>query len=292
MRVRALAAVAVVAALAPLGVASAANAAPGDVQIAVVHGIALPSVATVDVYVDGELALPDVAYGEVQALAVPPASYSVVIAAGDSVDASAPILQGTFNVTGDVSLVAQLDALGTPQLKAYPDDLSPTNAGEARVIVRHAAQAPTVSVEANGLTAIDALTNGQSVKLDVPAGVYSFVVKAGGVAVPGLSLSEVSIEAGNVYIVYATGGGAQAYAPIVDSVPVGQKPAPTATTAPATTTVPATTTRPAVPTAVPAGDGSAGWSGPLGVPALIAIAMAAALALAVGFALRGNSARR
>lgn len=306
MRVRALAAAAAVGLILPAAVASSAHAAPEDPFVTAVHAIA--SAPAVDIFVGDAVPaeFANLSYGDVDALQVPSGTAAAVsVTAAGAATATPPLapgLVGNFTVTSDVSLVAQVDGAGVAQLKPYVDDLTPTPAGQARIIVRHAAQAPTVSVDANGAQLIPALSNGEEFKANVPAGNYSVQVKVAGTAVPGLSTPiPLPVTAGFVYIVYATGDPDNGYSLIPDITDVGQAPAvtPTATTpatttaAPATTTKPATTTtRPAIPTAVPAGDGTSGWAGPLGVPALLAITLAIGLSLAVGFGLRGNASHR
>ncbi len=294
MRIRALAAVAVAAVVVvPVGMASTASAAPGDALVTVVHGIAIPDFEVVDVYVNGALTFEDLTFGDVLDAELPAGSYDIDVTLPDAPIGEAA-LSDTFEITGDVSIVAQVDALGAPVLVTYPDDYSPTAAGQARVVVRHAAEAADVSVDANGAEVIASLSNGNSAALEVPAGTYSVVTKLGGNPVEGLSAEGLALLAGKVYTVYAVGDDmtfeTSGYSLIVDVVDVGEDVA--TTTAPSTTTAPATTTKPAIPTAVPAGDGSSGWSGPLGLPALIAITLAAGLAVAAGFALRGNATHR
>lgn len=315
MRVRALAAAAAVGLILPAAAASSAQAAPGDYVVTAVH--ALPSVGAVDVFV-GTTVPPlfnDIEFGDVPAIEVAPGTVTNVNVTLPDATTPTPITPALgvtgYTVSSNVSLVAQQDADGAPLLKAYADDLSPTPAGQSRIIVRHAADAGPVSVDANGAQVIPTISNGEEKILTVPAGNYTVDVKAGGVVVPGLTTAGIPLPltAGFVYIVYAAGKPAvegdktTGYDFVLDFANVGQAPAvtattpsaTTATTAPATTTTakPATTTtRPAIPTAVPAGDGSSGWAGPLGVPALLAITLAVGLALAVGFGMRGNASHR
>lgn len=305
MRVRALATAAAVGLIFPVAAATTASAAPGDALVTVVHGITDPALAVVDVYVNGTLAFDNLAADEIDDAELPAGTYAIGVAPPDSDSSTDAILSESFDVAGDATIVAQVTAAGAPDLVAYPDDYSPTAAGNARVVVRHAAAAPPVSIDATiGTTTIPNvvanLSNGTQQSVEVAAGSYSLSVKVAGITVPGLVTTE-ALVAGQLYTIYAVGTSPATYAFLLDPVPVGQKapvpattPSPT-TAAPVTTTTAApvaTTTRPAIPTAVPAGDGSSGWAGPLGVPALLAITLAVGLALAVGFGMRGNASHR
>ncbi len=295
MRVRSLVAVAATAVIAPLALASTATAAISSFTISVVHGIAIPDFEVVDVYVNGDLTIEDFTYGTVVEVELPAGTYDVDVTLPDAPIEDAALVD-TFDVEGDVSIVAQVDEFSEPELVAYADDLSAPAAGQSRVVVRHAAGAPPVSVSANGATVIPTASNGESAPLDVPAGSYDIVVSVDDVPVPGLSADDFAVAAGTIYTVYATGYDFSDielsevddenefpdtfYAFVIDE---DTTLAPPATTAPATT-APASTT-PAIPTAVPAGDGSAGWTGPLGLPALLALTLAAAGAVGAGVAL-------
>ncbi len=285
MRVRALAAVAVTATLLPVMVvasASATEVGEDDNLVTVVHGI--PLVPEVDVYVNGDLTLDDFEYLDFDGLAVPDGEYVVAVTDSDDADDSAPILEETFSVDGDVTIAAQLDDAGAPGLVAYADDYSPTAAGAATIVARHAANFPAVAVTANGTEVISDLNNSESATLSVPADTYELAVTIAGVVVPE-SVVELELEAGLLYTFYAVGDGEFGFESILIIDEVGEADA-APTTAPSSS---ATTSQPAIPTAVPAGDGTSGWTGPLGVPALIAISLAAVAALGAGVALRRTS---
>ncbi|GEM_PF-2784187 len=322
MRVRALIAVAAVGLFIPLGLAPPASAAPGDPSVAVIHGIADPFFEVVDLYVD-DTKFDDVTFKDRTRTTLAPARYAVGIAGPDSTSSAdvVPIFSRNFDVFGDTSIVAQVDEIGFPVIESYRDDLTATAVGKARVVVRHAAAADVVSINANGAEVIAALRNGQSQSLEVTAGSYTFEAKSGADSIEGLSAT-LDLKAGTVYTIYAVGGSFLPelvevdpdvaskvaeldeelsvedgvpdeeewefpeipYSLIVDEYKAGE-------VAPATTAT--ATSRPPIPTAVPAGDGTSGWSGPLGLPALIAITLAAGLAVAAGFSLRrGNATHR
>ena len=52
--------------------------------------------------------------------------------------------------SGNYTVLAHLDAAGTPRLAVFQNDTAKIDAGKGRLTVRHAAAAPAVDVRANG----------------------------------------------------------------------------------------------------------------------------------------------
>jgi hypothetical protein len=295
MRLRSLALLAPAVVAVPFLALPAAQAAE-TTPVTIVHLIPLAAAAEVDIAVDGELLLDDFAFEDIDGADVPPGTYLVeVYPAGWSEDDSlAPILSESFTVgTSPVTIAAQLTAAGAPDLVAYADDFSETAVGKARVTVRHAAAAPAVDIAVNGTPdVVSALANSSQASLETAAGEYSIEtsISPDGPVVDDLSADGLELEAGIAYIVYAysvpceqanvSAAAPQCFGLFLDSVEVGEKTTPTSSPSPSTSRI---------PTAVPAGDGTAGWSGPLGVPALILIGVGALLALAVGMTVRAST---
>lgn len=299
MRVRAFAAAAAAAVISiPFGAAAAQATDAETFSIDVVHLVPLEVAAVVDVFADGAAVAPlaDLEFGQNRAVELPAGTYFIEIKADDT---DTVLISGDVTVAGDASAVAHLDAAGAPVLSAFADDLSPTAQGQARVTIRHTAQAPAVDIAVNGTPTVDALVNGaEAGPLEVPAGSYDVEtsIDATGDVVADLSAEGLPLEAGLAYFVYAystppaddAGEDAPfglALLPLAAEVGEDDAEEPAETTAPEATTPP-------IPTAVPAGDGTAGWTGPLALPALIALALGGVLALAVGLAVRGSAARR
>jgi hypothetical protein len=188
-------------AVAALTLASAATAA----DVTVVHGV--PDL-TVDVYVNGEVALESFEFGTVtDPIELPAGDYAIEIrAAGEPAD-SEPALSGSATVADDTnaSIVAHLDADGNPTLSVFVNNLSPIAAGDSRVTVRHTAAAPAVDVLANGAALITSLANPDEASADVPAGTYSVAVAAAGTTDPVLGPTDLALGAGTSTIVYAVG---------------------------------------------------------------------------------------
>lgn len=149
--------------------ASPAGAVGGTTSTTVVHGI--PGL-TVDVYVDGSLALDDFVPGTVAGpLALASGTHRVAVTAADAADDSDPVLAANVNLTAgaDTSIVAHLTESGDPTVSVFNNDTSAIESGEGRITVRHLAAAPTVDVLAGGTVAFAGLSNGDSAAADPPA---------------------------------------------------------------------------------------------------------------------------
>ncbi len=182
-------------------------------DVYVVHGI--PGV-TVDVYVNDALTLEGFEPKDIAGpLELPAGDYDIqIFAAADDPAATAaertdaavidvsPAVPGGANL----SVIAHLDAEGTPTLAAFANDITPTAAGEGRITIRHTAAAPAVDIVAGGAAVAPFvnLVNGGEAKADLPAGDYPTGIAATGT-------TEVLVEApvtateGENLVVYAIG---------------------------------------------------------------------------------------
>lgn len=186
-----------------LGAASASAADTATVYV--VHGI--PD-TPVDVYVNGDLTLDDFQPETVAGpLDLPAGSYDVAITAADAADDSSPLLSTTADLTGgdNVSLVANLDASGSPTINAFVNDVSSVKAGESRVVVRHVAAAPAVDVRAGGAVVLSDVTNPNSGALTVPAGTVSADVTLAGTDTVVLGPVDLTLAEGTATFVHAIG---------------------------------------------------------------------------------------
>lgn len=195
-----------VAALATVGVAAPANAiSDTTADLYVVH--AVPDV-TVDVYVNDALTLeafePTTVAGP---LDLPAGDYEVAIfatGADPAVDAPA-IGPATFALEANTSytVVAHPDETGALTATAFVNDISAIAAGEARVTVRHTAEAPAVDVLAGGDVVIPGLENGNEAGLDVPAGELLVSVTLAGGGAEVLPETTLNLAEGTSTIVHA-----------------------------------------------------------------------------------------
>lgn len=194
------------------GVALAALAAPAtaaedESTVSVLHGV--PGL-TVDVYINGEEALPDFAPGTLtDPMMLAAGSYDIdVYADGDTPDSAEPAISAAgLEVPGgaNLTLAAHLGEDGTPMLSAFVNDVSATEAGQARLTVRHAAAAPAVDVRAGGSPVIEGLTNPDEEVLNLDAGTVSADVVLAGTDEVVLGPADVELAEGTNTIVYAWG---------------------------------------------------------------------------------------
>jgi hypothetical protein len=195
-----------VAIAAALAFAAPAQAAEGDAQLSVLHGV--PGL-TVDVWVNGERTLDDFTPGTLAGpLALPAGNYSLAITAADAADASAAVI-GPVNVTlaanGNYTAVANLDAAGKPTANLFTNDVSPIPAGKGKLTVRHTAAAPAVDVLAAGSAVISNLANPNEQTLTLDPGTIPAAVAAAGTTQPVIGPADVAVAEGTHTIVYAWG---------------------------------------------------------------------------------------
>jgi len=181
--------------------------AEGDACINVVH--ASPDAPAVDVYLDGQLALADLAFGAFSGwVAVPAGDHQVQVtptgASADEavIDADVTLAEGAAYQVAATGLVADI----APQV--YQVDLSMLADDMARVRVIHASpDAPAVDIAvAGGDVLIENLAFPEaSDVLTVPAGSYDLEVRPTGTTDVALDLPGVMLEAGMVYDVFAIG---------------------------------------------------------------------------------------
>ena len=135
------------AAILAVGSGASTASAQDAASITLVHGI--PG-TTVDLIVNGSVAIDGFVPGSLADIS----SFAGERLTGVEVrdDATGAVLIGpiaTLDVpaTGNWSYVAHLDAAGTPSITPFENNTNPTaTAGEARLTVRHAAEAPAIDI--------------------------------------------------------------------------------------------------------------------------------------------------
>jgi hypothetical protein len=184
--------------------APAAQAA-NDAKLSVLHGV--PGL-TVDVWVNGQLQLNDFKPGSLAGpLDLPAGTYSVAITDSTATSATDKVAIGPVDLPlaagMNYTAVAFLGTDGKPTAKLFTNDIAPTAAGQGRVTVRHVANAPEVTVTADG-AALGNVANPDEIKADVPAKTYAVAVTptSGGAAVFSTNLP---VKEGVNTIVYAWG---------------------------------------------------------------------------------------
>ena len=203
---RHLAAAAVALTLLATGVVGATPAqGQASARIHLIHGI--PD-TPVDVAAGGEDVITDFAFGDTEDLSA---------LAGQTLTGLQVKLAGTDDVaidagdtalpaSGNYSIVAHLDAAGTPILTVFENDTSAVAAGSGRLVVRHTAAAPAVDVRADGEVAFANLSNPDEATADLPAGTISAdVVPTGATEPVVIGPADLPVTEGATLIVYAVG---------------------------------------------------------------------------------------
>lgn len=190
------------------------NASPAAAQekgtVYVVHGV--PGL-TVDVYVNGKATLmafkPEAVAGP---LSLDAGSYKIDIRAAGAASTAAPAISKSVSLPGgaNVSLVAHLNADGTPTLTPFVNEVAGLTAGKARLVVRHTAAAPAVDVLAGGQPAFTDLVNGKQDQADLPPGAVAAAVALAGTTTPVIGPADLTLKAGEVTIAYAIGSASDA----------------------------------------------------------------------------------
>ncbi len=220
-----LAAVGLLAASVLAGSASANDGGRGwfkkSADLTVVHGV--PDLL-VDVYIVNNFKrerLDDVSFKTVATLELKPGIAYIAILPADDNRFSWPIFQRFLWISPGASLsaVAYLDAAGSPAFKVFANDTSDPGAGNARVIVRHLAEAPAVDILAGGSPVISNLSNPNEASIVVPASTYPIAVAPAGSTTPVFGPVNLTFAARTTTIVYAVGslaGGS--FTPLVQTL--------------------------------------------------------------------------
>jgi hypothetical protein len=187
-------------------VTAPAAVAQDTATVYVVHGV--PD-TPVDVYVDGQRAIDDFEPGTSQGpVQLPAGAHKLALFPADAADGSgSPLLSADADLPagGNVTVVAHLDASGNPKISPFVNEVSSVPAGQARLVVRHAAAAPAVDVLAGDKPVIEGLSNGQEKALEVPAGSVSAAVAAAGTTDPVIGPANLDLQEGTATFVHAIG---------------------------------------------------------------------------------------
>ena len=230
----------IVAAVAAIAAApSSAGAQSATPAISLVHGI--PGI-TVDLVVDGSVVLDAFTPGSI----VDITSFAgrtlndveVVDEAGDTV--IGPVATLEIPASGNWSIVAHLDGGGEPTMSSFENNLEEPDDGDARLTVRHTAEATAVDVVIADQRPITNAANGASAELELPAGdlVDASIALAGGS--PVLDIEDVTLAANTNTVVYVVGSADDDTLDIV--VQIIEIPVVAATTTTTTTVAGSTTT--------------------------------------------------
>ncbi|MDP9364413.1 MAG: alpha/beta fold hydrolase [Chloroflexota bacterium] len=209
------------------GASPAASPAAGTALVTVVH--ASPDAPAVDVFVDGERAITNLAFGAAtEAVPLPAGSYDLAVApAGAAIDDAVIEVDGAELAAGAAYEIAAVGTLDEIAAEVYEVDASPLPAGQARVRVVHASpDAPAIDL---------AVTDGEvlvgdlsfpdaSDYLEVPAGTYDLEVRPAGDDEVVLALPNTALPPGAAVDVFAVGqleDGSLSVLPVATPVETG-----------------------------------------------------------------------
>ena len=177
-------------------------------KVSVVHGI--PG-QPVDVYVNGNKTLDNFKPGDIAGpLDLEQGSYDIALTKPGEPVGNAIVTLDNATIPGgaNVSIVAHLNAGGTPQITAFPNNTTGLPAGKARLVVRHTAAAPAVDVRANGTPVVTNLTNPNEAQADVDPGTVKADVVLAGTNNVVIGPANLNLAEGTSTIVYAYGSAA------------------------------------------------------------------------------------
>jgi len=201
--------VALAAAIGVLAVFSAASAQTADeARLRVLH--ASPDAPAVDIFLDGQKAITNLAFDSItDYVKVPAGEHTVKVFAAPSggsgtavIDAKVTLSAGTDYTVAAVGKLANIEPL------VLVDNNSAPSSGQARLRFVHASpDAPAVDIFAEGAGVVvpNAAFKDASGYLDLPAGTYNLQVRAAGTETVALNLPGIKLEAGNVYTAFAVG---------------------------------------------------------------------------------------
>ena len=196
----------------PIAFTTPATAAD-DASVVVFHGV--PGL-TVDVYASAdatyteeEALLTDFEPGDItDPVKIPGGTYNLAVFPANGDPSGDPAIEAndvTVPAGANITVAAHLDAEGTPILTPFVNDVSPVDAGQGRLVVRHTAAAPAVDVLAGGEAVFSGLTNPNEDTADLPAGTVSASVALAGTTDPVIGPADVPVTEGAATIVYAWG---------------------------------------------------------------------------------------
>jgi len=181
--------------------------AQGNASVRFIH--AVPGAPTVDVYVNNQLAVADVSFGDASSyLNVPAGELSV---SANEAGTANIVFSQTANVSDGATISMIATSASSPQFEAVSDDRRALTFGNTRFSIVHGIEgAPAVDVVfvEDGTTIAENLAYGDSFgTFDVPADTYELAVVPTGsdvsASIAGLSLP-LSASTTNIVLVYGT----------------------------------------------------------------------------------------
>jgi hypothetical protein len=173
------------------------------VDLTLVHG--LPGV-TADVSVDGTVVIDDFAPGSMANITSFAGQTLVNLTVTDSSTDEViigPIPSTDMPGSGSHTLVAHLDASGTAVLNSYQNNTDAVSSGEARLTLRHTAEAPPIELIIGTDRPVQ-VSNGESAEVELPAGTLEAQIGPVG-DTPIASLPTLDLAANTNTVVHVIG---------------------------------------------------------------------------------------
>jgi hypothetical protein len=182
--------------------------AQGEARIRVLH--ASPDAPAVDIFLDGQKAITNLAFDSItDYVNVPAGAHNVKVFPAPSDGSGTPVIEADVTLSAGtdytVAAVGKLSEIGP--LVLTDDNKAPAE-GQARLRFVHASpDAPAVDIYAEGAGVVvpNAAFKDASGYLDLPAGTYNLEVRAAGTETVALDLPGITLEKGKVYTAFAVG---------------------------------------------------------------------------------------
>jgi len=201
--------VALASAIGVLAVFSAASAQPAnEARIRVLH--ASPDAPAVDIFLDGQKAITNLAFDAItDYVKVPAGAHNVKVFPAPSDGSGTPAIEADVTLSaGTDYTVAAVGKLANIEPLVLVDNNSAPSSGQAKLRFVHTSpDAPAVDIFAEGAGVVvpNAAFKDASGYLDLPAGTYNLEVRAAGTETVALNLPGITLEKGNVYTAFAVG---------------------------------------------------------------------------------------
>ena len=192
-----------------LAVFSAASAQPAnEARIRVLH--ASPDAPAVDIFLDGQKAITNLAFDAItDYVKVPAGAHNVKVFPAPSDGSGTPAIEADVTLSaGTDYTVAAVGKLANIEPLVLVDNNSAPSSGQAKLRFVHTSpDAPAVDIYAEGAGVVvpNAAFKDASGYLDLPAGTYNLEVRAAGTETVALNLPGITLEKGNVYTAFAVG---------------------------------------------------------------------------------------
>jgi hypothetical protein len=171
---------------------------------------ASPDAPAVDIFLDGQKAITNLAFDAItDYVKVPAGAHNVKVFPAPSDGTGTPVIGADVTLSAGtdytVAAVGKLSEIGP--LVLTDDNKAPAE-GQVRLRFVHASpDAPAVDIYAEGAGVVvpNAAFKDASGYLDLPAGTYNLEVRAAGTETVALNLPGIKLEKGNVYTAFAVG---------------------------------------------------------------------------------------